>query len=142
MGCGKGVSLISFAKFPEFQHIAGCDISSELIGIAEKNLLHLGIKGVTLYRCDAAAFTDFDDFDYVFLFNPFFGEIFERMMENLSRSLIRSPRSLTIIYRRPSCHEKVVAGGDFVKEREFLGGEHPYFIYCNRPRPAETKAPG
>jgi SAM-dependent methyltransferase len=134
MGCGKGITLITFARFPGFSRIAGCDISPELIDIAEKNLLRLGIKGAALYCCDAAAFTGFDDFDYVYLFNPFYGEPFDRMMDNLTKSLIRSPRPLTIVYRNPSCHETVVASGDFVKQREFVGGQHPYFIYCHRPK--------
>ena len=134
MGCGKGVSLFTFAKFPQFSHVAGCDISSDLLAIAEKNFLRLGLKGITLYCCDAATFTDFDRFDYVYLFNPFYGETFSRMVENLSKSLIRSPRPLTIIYFRPSCHEMVMASGDFVKEQEFTGGEQSYFIYCHRPK--------
>jgi len=133
MGCGKGLSFLTFVKFPEFSRIAGCEISAELVNIAEQNLRCLGIEGVTVYCCDAATFREFDAFDYVYMFNPFFGETFDRMMENLSRSLLRAPRPVTIIYRRPSCHDKVVAGGDFVKEREIGGVEQPYFIYRHEP---------
>ena len=131
IGCGKGIAIMTMAKFP-FSQITGCDLSPELIRTAEANLLRLGIKGVTLYCCDAAQFTQLEDYTHVFFFNPFSGEVFKTVMGNIVTSLNRRPRKLTIIYHNPTCHDVIVATSVFDKVREFHHGNFPYYVYVNR----------
>lgn len=131
MGCGKAGALITFVKFP-FSRIAGCDISAEMIQIARDNLNKLGIHGVDLYCADAATFTDLDDFDFFFMFNPLPRKAFGQFMDNLDSSLKRRPRGLTLIYRNPAMHDVVVAGSVFDKVQELHYGTQPFFVYVNR----------
>src|SRR5262249_49725277 len=132
MGCGKGVAIMAFADFP-FTRIAGCDLSSELIHIAERNFARSGIKGVVLCCCDAAQFDGFDDYSHIYFYNPFSREIFARVMANVEASLTRKPREVTIIYRNPECHDAIVAGSVFRKTREFRYSHLPYYVYVNVP---------
>jgi hypothetical protein len=115
-------------KFP-FSHLGGCDLSPELLRIAEMNFVRLGIKGVTLYCCDATRLTtELDDYTHIYLYNPFSSEILKRVVDNLMSSLIRKPRTLTIIYKHPKYHEAIVAGSAFDKISEYEN----YNIYVNR----------
>ncbi|MEJ7639653.1 MAG: class I SAM-dependent methyltransferase, partial [Singulisphaera sp.] len=108
IGCGKGVSLITMAKFP-FSRIDGCDLSPELIRTAEANVRRMKLKGVHLYCCDATQFTDLDDYSHIYFYNPFTSVIFKPVMDNILSSLDRNPRKLTVIYNNPACHAVIAA---------------------------------
>jgi SAM-dependent methyltransferase len=125
IGCGKGAAMIAMAEFP-FAQIGGCDISPELIRTAEENMRRLGIHNVSLHCEDATTFSRLDDYDFIFLFQPFKRPVFEPMMANVKASLQRRPRDMTIIYHHPRQHEVVVAGDVFTKVAEFRPARFPY----------------
>lgn len=129
IGCGKGSALIALADCP-FSRIAGCDISPELIRIAEKNLRQLHIEHASLYCADAAKFTDIDEYTYFYFFNPFPRAVFEAVIGNIRESLLRAPRQITIIYRNPIFADSMERG-PFVKVRESRYTDKAYFIYRN-----------
>jgi hypothetical protein len=129
-GCGKGAAIITMAKFP-FSEIAGCDLSPELLGIAERNLLRLGIKGVNLYCCNATQFTELDNYSHVYFYNPFLPDVMKCVLDNIVTSLTRNPRRLTIIYKNPQCHNMIIGTGIFDKVREFDFGTPRYYIYAS-----------
>jgi len=132
-GCGKGGALITMKQFP-FSRITGCDISPGLLRVAETNMDKMRISSVRLICCDARQFTDLDEYDYFYFFNPFPREVFESVMVNIGVSLARKPREATIIYRIPSFHDIVVASGLFEKVADlFYGGDYPYYIYSSQP---------
>ena len=106
-GSGKGGALITLTKYP-FRRIAGVEISPSLVEIAQRNLAKLGIKKVAMYCLDAGIFRDFDEFNYIYMANPFPCQVMNEVMANLSASLIQVPRDLTIIYRNPTCHEIII----------------------------------
>jgi hypothetical protein len=130
IGCGKGGTLITMASFP-FKKIAGLEMSMDLAKTAEANLARAGINRVQINSGDARSFSDLDEFNYIYLYNPFGGDIFEQFVSNLKRSLARQPRPMTIVYRNPKCHEMLIKGG-FDRVRRFDFGEHPWFIYRDR----------
>jgi SAM-dependent methyltransferase len=132
-GCGKGGALITFSKYP-FARITGVEISPELVRIAEKNLEKLNIKNVEVIAGDAAAFTELDDYTYVYLFNPFPCHVVRSVIDNIKRSCERKNRTVTILYLNPECHDAVIADSPFMKQGEF---DHPklrYYLYSNAPR--------
>ncbi|NPV62169.1 MAG: class I SAM-dependent methyltransferase [Methanotrichaceae archaeon] len=112
LGCGKGGAIITFAKFP-FRKIAGLDISLDMIRVAQDNFLKLRIDNTELYCCDAGNFLDLDEFNYIYMFNPFKFQVMEEVMSNLCDSAMRNPRSITIIYRNPVCHKVIMKNSTF-----------------------------
>lgn len=131
IGCGKGVSLITMAKFP-FSRIDGCDLSPELIRTAEANVRRMKLKGVHLYCCDATQFTDLDDYSHIYFYNPFTSVIFKPVMDNILSSLDRNPRKLTVIYNNPACHAVIAATSVFDKVQEFHHSVFPCYVYVSR----------
>jgi len=79
IGCGKGIAITDFGAVPVCAD-RRCDLSPELIRIAETNLARLGIKGVTLYCCEATQFTELDDYSPHLFYNPFSREVFMPVM--------------------------------------------------------------
>jgi SAM-dependent methyltransferase len=132
-GCGKGGALITLAKYP-FSKITGVEISAELVDIARNNLRKLHIDNVTVVCCDAADFTELDDYTYVYFFNPFPCIVMKSVIDNIKMSLARNRRKVTIIYLNPDCHDVIVADSPFVKQTEFYHTMHKYYIYSNKQR--------
>jgi len=129
-GSGKGGALITLAKYP-FGKITGVEISPELVGIAKKNLRKLWIDNVHIKLCDATEFNDLDDFNYFYFFSPFPCPVMQLVIRNITTSLERKPRKVTIIYLNPECHKVIVAGTPFVKQQEFAHPTLRYYIYSN-----------
>ena len=129
-GSGKGGILFTLSKYP-FAKITGCELSQELTAIAEKNLRVMGIRNVTLVVCDAAEFTDLDEYNYFYFFNPFPCAVMSAVVKNIILSLSSRPRKVTIIYCNPECHDVVVDGTPFIKTAEHCLCSLKYYIYTN-----------
>ncbi len=106
MGCGKGETLVRLSKFP-FKNIAGVELSDSLYEIAQQNLRIIGTKKIKLFHCNAVDFTDFDSYNYIYMFNPFPENIMKEVVINIENSLYRMPRKLTIIYSHPKFHSTI-----------------------------------
>lgn len=131
LGCGKGGALITMASFP-FARICGVDLSADLLRVASENLRKCGLEGIELHCCDAADFADLDGFTHVYMYNPFPSPVMQAVMANLRASLTRRPRSLTIIYKNPVCHEDVIGALEFAEVRTFTHSSHPFVVYQYR----------
>jgi hypothetical protein len=130
-GSGKGGALFTFSRFP-FAKITGVELAPELVDIAEDNLKKLNIGNITMTVCDAADFTDLDEYNYFYFFSPFPCSVMSAVIQNISSSLIASPRKAVIIYFNPECHDAVVTNSPFVKVMEFHHHELGYYVYANR----------
>jgi SAM-dependent methyltransferase len=131
-GSGKGGALITLSRYP-FAGIAGVEISPELVAIARDNLAKLNIENVTMIVCDAADFIDLDEYNYFYFFSPFPAAVMSAVIRNISASLTNNPRTASIIYFNPECHDAVVTDSPFVKTDEFNHHELKFYIYSNRP---------
>jgi len=101
-----------------------------MLRIAEENLTKLGIKNVDLRCMNAGEFDAMDDYNYLYLYNPFPSMVMQTVMDRLVESLDRHPRPFTIIYLMPRCHETIVATGRFRKVKEYPSfWPQPFFIY-------------
>jgi SAM-dependent methyltransferase len=127
LGCGKGGAIITLAKYP-FRLIAGVEISSDLVKIAQNNFLKLKISDVVLHCCDAGKFVELDEFNYIYMNNPFPCDVVEEVMINVSNSLMRNPRDLTMIYRWPICRKEVMESSLFEEIDDFSIAKIPYCI--------------
>lgn len=131
-GSGKGGALITLSKFP-FSKITGIELSPELVAVAKKNLKGLGSKNIDMIVGDATDFTDLDEYNYFYFFNPFPSRIMSAVINNISASLTQKPRKAMIIYFNPEFHNAVVSDSPFVKTGEFHHHELAYYIYSNEP---------
>lgn len=129
-GCGKGGILISLSKYP-FSKIGGVEISPELVKIAQENIRKLGIRNVAIECGDAAKFKDLDGYNYFYFFDPFPEIVMQDVLRNLEQSIIDRPRTITIIYLNPFCHELIESRGVFARVGELPHFEHDCFVYSN-----------
>lgn len=96
LGCGKGRTLLLAAQ-GGFRRILGLDISSQLLQIAEHNLRSASVEGELICR-------DVTEYEFppeplvVFMYNPFYAEVMEKVAVNLRRSLNQTPRECYIMY--------------------------------------------
>lgn len=134
LGCGKGGAMITLRKY-RFDRVDGLDISPEMIHIAEENFRRLGMLNVRVYCADAESFQDYDEYTYLYMFNPFTCGVVEKVLANILKSLDRRPRTLTIIYCNPVCGDALMSTGRFEKTAEFRHVRWmPIFVYksCDR----------
>jgi SAM-dependent methyltransferase len=136
VGSGKGRVLVQAARYP-FARVIGVEISAELNAIAERNLDRQrgrrGARGVELVTADAAAWEVPDDVTVAYLYYPFVGDTFRRVIDNLVASYERAPRRLRLIYGLPELEEYVLGTGIFVPARSIhivsIGIPHRLTLY-------------
>ncbi len=123
-GSGKGRVVLEAARHP-FGRVIGVESSPFLHQIAEQNLARVGgrlrCRNVELVNEDAREFSVTDDLTVAFFFNPFRGEIFERVADHLAESLRRRPRVLRIVYVNPQEEAALLARG--ARRVEWLWGD-------------------
>jgi SAM-dependent methyltransferase len=127
IGCGKGGAMITLAGWPFFR-IDGIELSPELVNIGQRNLRRLGYSRGTIKLGDAAEFTDYDPYTFLYTFHAFSAPVTIRVLKNIQASLARSPRKLTLIYKNPIDHDLVVGAG-FRQTFEFTHAVPHYRIY-------------
>ena len=131
LGSGKGGAVCTLAGFP-FEEILGIELSARLIGIAEANIRTLNLKNVHFVRLDAGRFTDLDRFTHIYMYNPFPRAVVLEVVQNLTASLARTPRALTLIYYHPTCDDVIMDSGLFRREREItFQFSHPFCVYVH-----------
>ena len=116
MGCGKGRVLIQACRYP-FKRVIGVEVDPALADVARENLARAGRRSrcgdVEIVVADAAEYAIPDDLTVMYLYYPFAGETFRRVMANVVESLDRTPRRLRIVYALPHLEEAVLATGRF-----------------------------
>jgi SAM-dependent methyltransferase len=133
LGSGKGGAALTLSR-AGFAAVIGVELSEELIQVARRNAERLGQRNVRFVQADAGAFRDYDGVTHIFMYNPFPCEVMTDVMANLGASLERAPRPLTMVYRKPVCHETIVATGRFEAgdEQQFPPDVHPWRVYRSR----------
>jgi predicted RNA methylase len=120
IGCGKGRTLLVGAQYP-FRGITGVELSPETAAIAKRNIARF--KALKCTICDVidvqiANATEFrvpDGHLLCTMYNPFFGQTFERCIEHLHCAALLDPaRELWLAYINPwHCEEYLMATGYF-----------------------------
>jgi SAM-dependent methyltransferase len=95
-GCGKGRTLLLAAR-KGFKQIVGVDISRQLLDIARRNMARR--KAACELICgDVREFQYPDGPLVLFMYNPFFVEVMERVLQNLSKTVKENPREIYVLY--------------------------------------------
>lgn len=112
-GCGKGAA-IAIMKMAGIEQVDGVEQSPMLAGTAQDNMAKLGEDTVNIFNEDATKLTDqLDAYDTFYLYDPFRGETFRKVIKNIEDSIRRKNRNVTIVYANPWMHKDVEAGGIF-----------------------------
>ena len=134
VGAGKGGALLTLFKYSP-RRLAGVELSPQMVDIAKKNFGSLRVRGIELVCCDAAEFTEYHSFNFVYMFNPFPAATMRRVMAALDDALkVHEYDTVTLIYRNPVCHEEVVASGSFSLVTTYTHSWNPINVYvATRP---------
>jgi SAM-dependent methyltransferase len=122
-GCGKGRVLLMAAMQP-VRRVIGVELSPELSATARRNIHRaqprLRCRDVEVVTCSAEAFVIPPAPLTVFFWNPFAGEILERVLENIHRSYRERPRPIRVIAAYPpgSEFEQRIAAHDWLTVRD------------------------
>ncbi len=129
LGSGKGRTLLVAAEYP-FRRIVGVEFAQELHEQAESNVRrHNGLRckcgNIELVHADAQEYQIPEDNLVLFLFNPFPGNVLDRVLSNLEYSLRQCPRQVFLIYLFPEYAAQV----DLVAWLSLVEATRRYRIY-------------
>jgi precorrin-6B methylase 2 len=123
IGSGAGRAVLVASLFP-FGRIIGLEVSSLLHRRAQENLARFRLHGrapVELTLGDASVYELPDSVTIVFLYNPFAGREFERVMQHVFASVDRRPRPLRLVYVNPKEHAYLAETGRCRLVKRFRG---------------------
>ena len=110
LGCGSGGALV-LAKMFGINHVSGIELVDKLYKRAVQNMNILGLD-CKIILGDVLK-TDFDKYNFFYLYNPFRGKIFENTIHKIENSYQKKPRIIYIYYGNPFEHKVVVKNGLF-----------------------------
>jgi hypothetical protein len=136
LGSGKGAAVLSASLFP-FKRIVGIEWSKRVAGIARENVrkfAHPGqaCRSIELLEGDATAYELPPEPLVLFLYNPFREPLVRRTVDNLRRSLERSPRHVVVVYCHPMFRQAFDEAG-FLRQVETPGNRALIATYESRP---------
>lgn len=118
LGCGLGSAMLYMYKFP-FKQITGIEFSQILYQGCLTNINKLHSSRINVHYGDAARFDALDEYNYIFMFNPFGLSTMTKVLNNIYNSYIKRPRKITLIYKNPVYSKEVIATGIFHKVGEY-----------------------
>jgi hypothetical protein len=113
LGAGKGRAILLASNFP-FRQVIGIEYARELATVASQNIsrYHPASRRCQDVRCilgDACDFAFPPGPLVIFMWNPFVGPVFERVVANIEDSLLQEPREVYVLYLRPDCAQRLDA---------------------------------
>lgn len=113
IGSGSGRAVFVASLFP-FRRVIGVEKQVTLHRQAAANLAAARITPrakVEFVHGDALRFSLPSDTTVVFLYNPFEGQVFERLIDRIIGFVDRTPRRLRLVYVNPKEHRLLLATG-------------------------------
>jgi hypothetical protein len=157
LGAGKGRVILLASNFP-FRQVIGIEFARDLATVVTRNISDYrpSARVCEDMRCmlgDASDFVFPPGPLVIFMWNPFVGLVFERVLSNLEDSLRREPREVYLLYLKPDCGQRLDASSALHKiwecrlemtERDFafyhLGGRSVTCAAYRSSIPAEDGA--
>jgi hypothetical protein len=112
LGAGKGRIMLLASNYP-FQRVLGVEFVPELHEAATRNI---SVYQPAVRKCHdvQCILSDVRDFVFppvplvIFMWHPFVGPVFERVMANLEDSLREEPREVYLVYLKPEFEHLVI----------------------------------
>lgn len=108
LGCGKGYLMKIFASYP-FKKVGGVELSEKLSRTTQENFNKEKISNYEIFNENAATFNQYNEYNYIYMFNPFPSAVMKSVINNLEKTNLDNKR-ITIIYHHPMCHETITGG--------------------------------
>ena len=109
IGCGKGGAMVIANQF-NVGAVDGLEISPNLCDIACRNLDLLGLPGRIINQ-SASEFDGYGNYDILYMYDPFRGELFGKVMSRIEGCIGDKP--VILIYANPYHHKDVIRSGKF-----------------------------
>lgn len=127
IGCGKGRTLLVASRWYPFRSITGVELSPVTAQIAEANVIRYTAREKAMckavfVRCENGTSCQIPPGDVlVVMYNPFFGQTFERCIEHLHREAVAHPeRQMWLAYINPwNCEEYLASTGYFQQVADY-----------------------
>lgn len=102
VGSGKGYAMYIFSQLP-FSEIHGIELSERLARISKENLQKIfpDDSRFRVFTENALSFSHLDEYNYIYMYNPFPREVIGQFVEALKQSVLRREDKLTVIYQNP-----------------------------------------
>lgn len=130
VGCGKGSAIRTMLKFPVGK-VDGIELSDHIARIANQNLIRLNSKTSKIFNGDAAQFTGYDAYNFIYFYNPFPSFVMSAVINSLIQSIHRTQREVVIIYLNPLCNDVIVNNSVFSKVGIYYRRGNWITIYSN-----------
>jgi SAM-dependent methyltransferase len=106
-GSGKGRVLIYFSKY-KLKKLIGVEFASDLCEIAKNNIDKLKLKNIDIINQDVTRFIIPKDVNIFYFYNPFLGETFQKVLENIDIFHYHNPdKKSIIVYVIPVCKNMI-----------------------------------
>jgi len=120
-GSGLGRIVLMAATFP-FRRVVGVEYSEELNREASRIIggmkPRLRCRDIELVTADASTFALPGDTTVLYFYNPFLGEVLDRVIEKIEQSLMARPRKIKIVYCHPAAFEDRIRGRPWVCKKD------------------------
>jgi SAM-dependent methyltransferase len=104
-GCGLGRVVLEAAEQYPFKRVVGVEIVPRFAAAADsllrRNAGRLRASSWEIVNEDVARYRMPDDVTIAYFYDPFAGDLFDSVVEQLERSIERRPRRLRIVYLTP-----------------------------------------
>lgn len=112
-GCGKAGSLLMLHD-KGIGRIGGVELNRDLYETALENLKKCGVNEFEILNSDALNIKEtLDHYNYFYMYNPFLGNTFRTVINNLEESYNRNKRKIFLLYSGATLHTEVVRNGYF-----------------------------
>ena len=105
-GSGMGRALY-FAHKYNFKKYVGIEFVEEFCNKSNHFFKTQGINDINIINIDASKYLVDDDINIFYLFNPFVGDVLNKVLDNIDLSYSRSNRTILIIYLNPICKNDI-----------------------------------
>ncbi len=116
IGCGKCGAMLSLMDYG-FPNVGGVEYETGLYDVAVDNLKKLGLydeRNIELFHADATKLTvELDKYNWIYMYSPFYDDIFEKCINNIVDSISRNNRKVRIVYANPHCYKMIEKTGIF-----------------------------
>lgn len=124
IGCGKGYVLWQARQWG-FSKVGGVEYDEKLYEICLRNLTRLGLRSRVSVTCgDACTFADYGSYDVFYFFNPFMGDVMERVMAQIVAQC--RGKEIMLLYYRPRYARAIEKWGYFKTVAELYDREKGY----------------
>lgn len=146
-GSGKGRALVVAATHP-FRQVIGIESQNNLNALARENIARarskLACPTIDILSVDARQYRVPADVTVIFMYNPFRGDILDKVLEQIRRSLALTPRTIRLLYLFPHSEGDPLATCDWLRLDDEIPTGHwdwvRFRVYESRTPPSGTAA--